>query len=49
MGHEIRGVTAPQGNSISQETQVGEIFEEPMKIAGLWRSRDTLFWLVEEP
>ena len=26
-----------------RETQVGEIFEEPMKIAGLWRSHDTLF------
>ena len=26
-----------------RETEVGEIFEEPMKIAGLWRSRDTPF------
>ena len=26
-----------------KETEVGEIFEEPMKIAGLWRSRDTSF------
>ena len=26
-----------------RETKVGEIFEEPMKIAGLWRSRDTPF------
>ena len=26
-----------------RDTKVGEIFEEPMKIAGLWRSRDTPF------
>ena len=26
-----------------RETEVGEIFEEPMKISSLWRSRDTPF------
>ena len=26
-----------------RETEVGEIFEEPMKIASLWRSCDTSF------